>query len=140
MKAINEREVKAKVRFFGNDMGFQFSQTTNGSESRPARIKNIHIATPEELQTIYEGHETDRQTHKHGSKGQFRGIPCSHSESFMVLVGESFWRFKGESKRLVKVACSVCVADDYIVKWKPCLESQMWQTICPIYDEDDGGK
>lgn len=128
---------KAKVRFFGDDIGFQFSQTCNGSSSRLGKITNIHIATPEELQIIFERHQTDNATHKMGSKGQFRGIPCDHSESFMILVGESFWRFRSESKRLVKVACSICVADDFLAKYTVTLEAQMWQSICPIY-EDEG--
>ena len=41
-------ETKNKVRFYGSDIGFQFSQTSDGSRSRMAKITNIHEATDEE--------------------------------------------------------------------------------------------
>lgn len=125
----DSHEVRAKVRFFGDDIGFQFSQTCQGSSSRMARITNIHRATEEDKAEMGEALHDDYERHKCGSKGTRRRLYSLDSEDFMLLAGHSNFRFEGENPRLVKVAC--------VRYQKTPLEQCRWESYKTIY-EDEG--
>jgi uncharacterized Zn finger protein (UPF0148 family) len=124
----DNKTIRSKVRFFGDDIIFQFSRESNGSQSRMATITNIHEATPEELEQIVRIF--------HDKKGQKNR--CSHrrfawtDDKTTTLVGESSFRFKGESPRRVKVYCTM--SKQFLDN--PIFERACWQSFDAIFDEE----
>lgn len=121
-------EGRAKVRFFGDDIGFQFSQTGQGSRSRTAYITEVHAASEKELEEISEVRDADRSIHKYGAKTKRRTLLWWNEDFFKIYVGRSSFRFKGGEPRLVKVGC---------VRYKDTAFSQCrWESYKSIYDEE----
>jgi len=153
--------LKAKVRFFGEDIGFQFSSTGMGSTSRSAHIRDIHVATDEEIAEINE--RSSACYHRNDIKAKWRTPDRTKKRSvcaflhgrideetgqpmLRLLVGISRFRFKHEKGcscfggkyedwRYVKVAMLQHRRDG---EWSvPSWES--WESFSTIstYDSDE---
>lgn len=109
MTSIQET-TRAKVRFYGDDIGFQFSVTGGGSRSKITEISNIHRATEEEKSEIKRMAYLDRDYRKGTRFSASRKTALRHiffdDGNFRTFVGTASFRFKGEDTRKVKVFAS----------------------------------
>lgn len=108
--------MKANVKFFGEDIGFQFSMTGMGSSSRSAHIRDIHVATDEEVSQLTERisdrlhrndvkakwRRPDRTSHRAVNAFLHKHLDDDGQPMFRLLVGISRFRFKHEK------GCSCC--------------------------------
>ena len=101
-------EAKAEVNFYGEDIGFQFSQTGSGKRSRISKITKIHEATDEEKFKINKKWREDREAREYSrkyrtTKKTSKRTTFIDTPDFKVWIGEAVWKFRGEDGRKVRV-------------------------------------
>jgi len=98
-------KTKAKVRFYGQDIVYQFSRRGGGSRTRTATVTNIKKATKRTLALLRAREMEWYDPHRSKTGEKSPDSITLHAEILGVPIyeGVAAWRFKGESPRFVRV-------------------------------------
>lgn len=122
-----ETETKATVRFFGDDLGIQFSHKSNGCRTREAKITDIREATQEEIEKYSEQGFKDWEYNKLvKNKTKSRGLFENHHKGrWTILIGKSSYNIRGCNPSKVIVI-------GRLFKDRP-LEDSFWESVESIW-------
>ena len=115
-----------KVRVFGSDVVYQFSQTGNGSRTVKTGVYDVRTATQEELDNINNQARRSRASHSK-NRTRKRGNPLDkNDDEFRTLIGEIKYNLAGSVRR-AKVWGMVFLKYDNV--------PTIWETYEPIFEE-----